>query len=365
MSTNPSRRADRGGSISLDEFILLNEEIRSLIRAGVPLDLGLRGTASRVGGRLSEIADRLARRLEGGASLEDALAAEGDLVPAVYRSLLAAGFRSGRIEEVLGSVSRFAASMRDLSAEIRRMLIYPGAVVVIAYTLFVGLNVYVTPRLMTTYELSRLQTSWWIRVIEMLQATVGWWGPGIPIAAATILLAEWLWSCSTSASARGGGPAAIQPGLLRLIPGFRGVVGNARLARFAHLLSVLTEFEVPFPEALRLSAAGTGDARLILLVERAAKSAEAGQPPDRAIPEGRALPPLLRWLLLLSLAQGTLPSTMRHAADVYEQRALTRAEWIQRLLPSVLVIVLGGGMALLYALSLFLPLQSVWRSLST
>ena len=143
------------------------------------------------------------------------------------------------------------------------------------------------------------------------------------------------------------------------------MIESARWARFAHLMAILSEYEVPFPEAMRLSAAGTGDARLVGLVARAAESIENGQPLARAVPIDQTLPPILRWLMLLSEDQGTLPSTMRQAAELYEQRAVIRAEWIQRVLPSVLVIVLGGGITLLYALSVFLPMQSVWRSFST
>ena len=190
----PPSGADRGQTISQDDFILLNEEIRSLIQAGVPLDVGLRGTASRVGGRLSALSERLAKRLEKGASLEDALAAEGDAIPPVYRSLLEAGLRSGRVDEVLRSVSHYAASMRDLTAEVRRMLIYPTAVVVIAYILFVGLNALVTPRLVLTYELFKVEPTWWINIIQRLHATVSLWGPGIPIMIAAILIGQQLWN---------------------------------------------------------------------------------------------------------------------------------------------------------------------------
>lgn len=358
----PPSAADRGQTISQDEFILLNEEIRSLIQAGVPLDVGLRGTASRVGGRLSALSERLAMRLEKGASLEDALAAEGDAIPAVYRSLLEAGLRSGRVDEVLRSVSHYAASMRDLTAEVRRMLIYPTAVVVIAYILFVGLNAFVTPRLILTYELFKVEPTWWINTIQWLHATVGLWGPGIPIVIAAILIGQRLWNWIRNEV---DDVVPVQPGAFSLVPGFRGVIESARSARFAHLMAILAEYKVPFPEAMRLSAAGTGDARLVGLASRAAESIEKGQPLARAVPVDRTLPAVLRWLMLLSVDQGTLPSTMRQAAELYEQRAVIRAEWIQRVLPSVLVIVLGGGITLLYALSVFLPMQSVWRSLST
>jgi len=52
--------APRSRLLALDDVILLNDEIRGLIAAGVPLDVGLSGFADRVHGRLKAFSGRLA-----------------------------------------------------------------------------------------------------------------------------------------------------------------------------------------------------------------------------------------------------------------------------------------------------------------
>jgi general secretion pathway protein F len=365
MSDTPPAAAARGGPISLDELILLNEEIRALLRAGIPLEVGLRGSAGRIGGRLGQLTERLAARVEAGTPLLAALDAEGGRVPATYRAVLAAGLRSGRFDDVLAGVSQFATAMRDMRAHVARSLVYPAAVIGIGYVLFVGLMWYFVPWIDSTYEVFRIRDAWWLPPMRWLHQNVYVWGPAVPAIAVLLITGPWLIERLRRLSADESDDRPVQLGLVRWLPGVGGVVRNAQLARFAHLLAILAEHGVPFPEAARLSAGGTGDARLIRSVHESATIVEAGRPLDEALRAGTALPPFLRWQMVFGAHQSRMPAALRQAAEVYQQRATLRADWIQQVLPLLLVLVVGGGATVLYALTVFVPLSSLWRSLGT
>jgi len=67
--TSPSH----GPPPRLDDLIVLNQEIAVLVKAGIPLELGLRGLSGSVPSRLGHLAERLADRLSNGLSLVEAL----------------------------------------------------------------------------------------------------------------------------------------------------------------------------------------------------------------------------------------------------------------------------------------------------
>src|SRR5580700_6763977 len=91
-------RDDRSsGPIALDQLLALNEEIAALVRAGVPLDRGLLEAGRDVRGRLGRIAAVLGQRLGRGESLVDALDAERQSIPPLYRAVVEAGMRAGRL----------------------------------------------------------------------------------------------------------------------------------------------------------------------------------------------------------------------------------------------------------------------------
>src|SRR5689334_20098249 len=86
-----------GGRISLAHLIALNDEIAALARAGLPLESGLRAVGRDIAGGLGAAMTGLAARMDRGASLAEALAAEGGTFPPIYRAVVEAGLRAGRL----------------------------------------------------------------------------------------------------------------------------------------------------------------------------------------------------------------------------------------------------------------------------
>ena len=114
------RRAERGakpsGPITLDQLLALNEEIAALVRAGVPLDRGLLEAGRDVRGRLGRIAGVLGRRLNRGEGLAEALEAERRAIPPLYRAVVEAGARAGRLPAALEGMARYIRGVSDARA---------------------------------------------------------------------------------------------------------------------------------------------------------------------------------------------------------------------------------------------------------
>src|SRR5262245_6985582 len=96
-----------GRPISLDDLIALNDEIAALARAGLPLERGLREVGRDVSGGLSRAMLSLAERMGQGATLPEALAADRDKFPPIYRAVVEAGVRAGRLPAALESLAAF------------------------------------------------------------------------------------------------------------------------------------------------------------------------------------------------------------------------------------------------------------------
>jgi len=345
MTTTSGADESRGASITIDQLIVLTDELRALVEAGIPLELGLRGSASRIGGRLGRIAEGLAARVENGESLVDALAAHQDAIPATYRALMMTGLQTGRLADVLDHISQFAVSMRDLRSQIVRALVYPASVFIIAYGLFVGMVGYFTPWLRESYRAFDIEESRFLWLMDALHQTIWLWAPGIPIAVVSVAI------------------LMSRLGISRFVPGIHQVVRRAQLARFAYALAVLTECRTPLPIALRLSAEGTGSARLIRSAGCVAQGLEAGHSLDDSLAGATDLPGLLRWFMSIGQQQSRLPTTLRQAAHVYRQQAAILAGWIQQVVPTVLVLSFGGTVCLVYATALFVPMTTLWKNI--
>ena len=243
------------GSITIDQLLALNEEIAALVRAGVPLERGLVVAGRDLRGRLGRIATALSQRLSPGESLPEALEGEGRSIPPLYRAVVEAGARSGRLPIALEGLAKYVRGYAEARAAIGLALWYPLLVLTLAYALFVGLVS------SASRGLSRRSICWAGRGRAVCAGcrgsarSVPYWWPVGPVLLFVLLIA-WV---------RSGSAARFQAGSwswLWLFPWMRSILANYETANFSELLGLLLEHRVPYPSAIVLAAESTGDARL-------------------------------------------------------------------------------------------------------
>jgi len=113
--------------IGAKEFLIFNQELASLIKAGLPiissLDILLerrKNPAFREA--LADIRDQV----KSGASLSEAFESHGDLFPKIYASSLASGERSGEIAAVIGRYIAYSKTVIGLRKKVISAMIYPA-----------------------------------------------------------------------------------------------------------------------------------------------------------------------------------------------------------------------------------------------
>ena len=139
-------------TITLDDLIALNDEIAALVRAKVPLERGLQDLGRDLPGRLGQFALALARRTGSGEPLVEVLGDPDFRLPKLYRAVVEAGVRAGRLPAALESL---AGSMRRL-AESRRGVVlaflYPLLLLIVAWGFFAFTTAQIAPKLLKSFE---------------------------------------------------------------------------------------------------------------------------------------------------------------------------------------------------------------------
>src|SRR4249919_2377270 len=92
----------RRARIATREFVVFNQELATLLKAGMPLVQSLDILRRRLSNPVfKSILDDVYEKVRGGTALSDAFATHGDQFPSVYTASLMAGERSGNLETVL------------------------------------------------------------------------------------------------------------------------------------------------------------------------------------------------------------------------------------------------------------------------
>lgn len=321
-------------NVSLDELVALNDEIASLVRAGVPLERGLINLGSDLPGRLGRLATRIGKQMEGGASLSQAVSQNDAEFPRVYQAVVEAGVKGGRLSfalERLSETTRRAAAMRRLTGV---SLIYPLALLGGAYAMFVFSVAYWLPRIVAAHREMGLSAGSWLDALVTLGHWAAWWAPWPPVLAGLLLLGVWVRSGRFSVWGDRS-PFRGWPTLGRMFE-------TGRLAAFADILGVLIEQELPLDEALVLAADASGGRGLRASSRKLAERIRAGGTIDVAQFHGTSFPPTVAWLLAGGSSPSELAKSLAHTAERYRTQARRTGDWLTVYLPIVLAAGLGG-----------------------
>jgi len=342
--------------MTLDDLIVLNDEIAALVRAGIPLDVGLAELGRDLPGQLGRFAVSLAEHNARGESLDQTLNEEAGQLPSTYCAVVQAGMRAGRLPAALEAV---AASVRRMSETHHAIMVaatYPLIVVVLAWCGMTLFTVGLAPKLNAAFSSMGLTNHGFYVLPIWISQNVWIWWPLVPVAVLLAVLA-WRISFLKAAMSRSHWTSPF----LEALPGLGDMLRCSRTATFLEILSLLIENRSPLQESLILAAEASGDHVLLQSAQQLARMIENGQIPSGA--ESTAFPPLIRWLLTAVGHNRLLSPALQHAAGIYHRRARRQADLLQILLPVFLTVVIAGSATALYAVSLFAPYTAMLYSL--
>ena len=345
-------------TVSLDEFIALNDQLVALRRTSVPFDVGLEPAGSGESAALERINAVVARRVRLGATLADALEAEEATLPSAYRCLIQVWLKSGNLATALNGSSRLARTADGSWHAVRMGLLYPLAVCCVAYAGLIVLCLFFAPTLENLYLSMRLRPGSGVLALAWLRGTLPYWVAVPP--AALVLFAAWQWQARrgrTNSDSR-------SVNALGSLPGVSQTIHLERSAIFADTLAALLAGGAPLAESLLLAGTAAEDVELHAGSKELAVLLAHGQMPPDDSSAARRFPPFLRWAVWHSEATTGRVRALEMAAGLYRAAAARRAAQLRTTAPLVASIVIGGSVTMLYALALFLPIVQMLTQLS-
>src|SRR4051812_980030 len=151
VSGAPSSQRARlmgGGRIARQDLINFCFHLEQLANAGVPVVEGLTDLRESVENpRFREVVAGLVESIEGGRSLSQALGEFPEVFGKVFVSLVRSGEQTGKLADVLKSLTETLKWEDELAAQTKKLMIYPAFVggIVLLVTLF--LMIYLVPQM--------------------------------------------------------------------------------------------------------------------------------------------------------------------------------------------------------------------------
>lgn len=341
----PSRR-----KISSAEFLIFNQEMATLLRAGLPLVQSLDILRRRVQNpTLKAVLDDVYDRVRSGSALSDAFEAQGGMFTGIYHASLMAGEKSGSLETVL---RRYVAHMKVMASVRSRLvsaLIYPMVLLSLS-AVVVGLIVFkVVPEFAAFY--AGFGSADLPKSTQMIVA----FSTGIVDYA-------WLWLALALVIFIGGGVWVRQPGqrrrldsvMLRL-PWFGPLSRKFSTAQVARTISTLLAGGIPLVNALDIASKSVGNRAVASDLDIVAKEVREGASLHESLTRRGTFPDVAVEMVEVGESTGALAEMLNSIADFYDEENDTSLTRFSNLVQPLLLVVMGIVIAGLL-LSLYMPL---------
>jgi type II secretory pathway component PulF len=344
--------------MTADELIALNDQIAGMAKAGLPLDQGLAGLAREMSyGRLRAVTAGIAKDLQAGITLPDALAKRQADLPPYYSNLVTAGIRTGRLPEVLATLTAYARTVAATRSIVLEALLYPAVVMALAAALFGLLMFCVLPQFETVFRDFQMR----LPVLTEAVLTLGRYPiPTITVPVALLAGVLLLWGMSRL-TARG---RQMWTRIIYAVPVIGTLMRSSRMAAFTDLLAVLVEHELPLPEAFRLAGEASSDpimaGRAWMVYTRLNQGTALG-PALRGL---GLVPEWVAWMAASGEQRGSLAQALRQIAGVYRRQVDARAALLRSVLPAFMILATAGVLVGAFVFSVMLPMISLIEGLS-
>lgn len=347
-------------AIGRNEFVLFNQQLASITKAGIPLERGLRELARDVhSSSMRRLVNAIADDMERGISIEQAFERRQKHFPPLYGRILKAGVETGRLSEMLTSLNRHLEMANQTRRIIFEAISYPLVILILAALILTGVFTFIIPQFgaALTEMTEGKSLPGLTRLFLGMARHVGpfWLVVGCIIAAIIVL------SAALSASAAG---RRLKESVFLNVPVIGRVYHSSVLSRMAEAMAIMVAAGCDMPLSLRLSSGATGSEKLILESEVLAGQIEQGTNILEAGQFCRMIPRLFLYSVQLGTQRNELQDNLYSLGQMYAEQARCGQARLQAVLLPLMIIGVGGFVATTI-LAMFLPMISIITSLSS
>ena len=350
-------RLPRQTRIPTLEFLVFNQELATLLKAGMPLVQSLDLLKRRVASPAFKIVlDDVHEKVRSGTSLSDAFSAHGALFPSVYTASLLAGERSGNLDAVLRRFVEYTKIIATVKRKTISALVYPAILVSLAVILVGIIVLKVVPAFSDFYTSFNAELPLITRIIVRVSTVLSGQFLFIAVTLVAAIAAAVFWFQQAGQQAR------FDRWILR-VPVLGDVATKFATSQMARTLATLLGGGLPLVNALDISAKSIGNQFVAGELVVVASRVREGESFAGALERRRVFPEVAVKMAEVGESTGALQDMLNTVADFYDEEISTSMERFVTLVEPTLLVMMGIVIAGLL-LALYMPLFQLSSVLS-
>jgi len=332
-----------------DDFLVFNQELSALLKAGLPLVSSLETLADKEGNSFFKgLLNDVAREVKEGASLSSAVQLDPGVFSNLYVTSLKAGEKSGDLVSNIRRYIGYTKRIEELKRSVVQASIYPLILMSVAVLVVLFLLLYVVPSFSRIYVDSGtelpLPTMLLIAITNFIKSNF------IFILAFISFAAFFL----TAAMKSGRFDRAI--GKLKItMPWMGDTIRKYSLAKFSRTLSTVLRSGSPLVPSLTLSLAVLDNAFMEEKMTRVVKQVQEGESLAAAMDNAGFVPPTVIKMIMVGETGGALDDMFENVAELFEEQVDRRIKVLTTVIEPLLMLSMGLIVAFI-VVAMYLPI---------
>lgn len=345
------RKAARGRKITAKDIAYFTRQLSTMLKAGIPLlqsiDIIARG---HVNPNFTQLLSEIRFDIESGSSMAAAFRRHPRYFDTLYCNLIDAGEQGGILDALLERLSLYLEKTIALKSQIKSAMIYPIAVLTVAFVVTVILMLFVIPAFKGVFSSfgANLPAPTMV-VIAISDFFVAYWYIviGVPVGA----IALYLRALRKSEKVQ----RATDRALLKM-PIFGGLFRKAVIARWTRTLATMFAAGTPLVESMDSVAGAAGNWVYYDATKEIEQAVRIGTSLTNAMQATHVFDNMVLQMTQIGEESGALDNMLLKVAEFYEREVDDAVAAISSLIEPIIIVILGvliGGMVVAMYLPIF------------
>ncbi len=339
--------------VSSKDVVILSRQLSTLFEAQVSALRVFRLLAGEaenrtLGNKLTIIADDI----QGGNSISGALAKHPKIFTPFYTNMVKAGEESGKLDETFAYLADYMDRTYELSSKVRGALVYPAFVVVTFVVVMILMFTMVIPKISGIISDSGAEIPVYTKIIMGISnflVSYGFILLGLFIIAGFLVIRF----IRTPA-----GKYAFDHFKLR-VPYISSLYRKLYLSRLSDNMNTMLISGIPIVRALELTSSVINNKVYETILATAVDSVKGGKTLSESLSNNPGqIPGIMVQMIKVGEETGEVGSILKTMARFYTREVTTAVDSLVSLIEPAMIVMLGGGVAVLLA-SVLMPIYNI------
>lgn len=339
-------------SIKPKDLVIVSRTLSVMVSASVPLTESVNNIARQTQNpRLRAVLIDIAREVEGGARLSDALERHPDVFSQFFINMVRSGETSGQLDQVLEYLADQQEKDYDLSSKIRGAMIYPSFIVGAMFVVGFVMMSFVVPKLVSVLTEANVTLPLSTRIlIAVSNFFAAYWWLVIILAVGGVV--------GYRVFVRTPGGRYLRDMILLRLPVFGKLFQSVYVVRFSRSFSTLVKGGVDTVSALDVVAGVMGNEVWKELVKETIREVNDGNSITTALERSAFVPTMMIQMLAVGESTGRTNDILNRLGSFFSREVDNTVANLVALIEPLVLIFLGIGVGGLVS-AILLPLYQL------